>query len=51
MREKNIAKIAFLGSKKAGVSFDKLHDFKENFNWEEASYRPLLINICREENH
>jgi hypothetical protein len=35
----NIDKIANIGSKKAGVSsdiFGKLHDFKENFHWEEA---------------
>jgi hypothetical protein len=42
---KNIAKIADLGSKKAGLISDikgKLHDFKENFNWEEAFFQSLL---------
>jgi hypothetical protein len=39
---KIIAKIANMGCKKAGLSSDllgKLHDFKENFNWEKAFYR------------
>jgi hypothetical protein len=48
---KFMTKIAIFGIKKAGISsyfLGKLHDFKENSNWEEAFYRPLLYKM---ENH
>jgi hypothetical protein len=48
---KIITKIANLGSKKAGLKsgfLGKLHDLKENFNWEEAFYQRMLN---KQENH